>query len=85
MVRWRRVNIGRPLCSNKKVDILSTSQQNIPMAQKRRKGRDSGPDIKIIGLRLPQEYVTLVKKEAADRESRLNKLFMEMWELYQRE
>jgi len=55
------------------------------MAQKRRKGRDSGPDIKIIGLRLPQEYVTLVKKEAADRESRLNKLFMEMWELYQRE
>jgi hypothetical protein len=58
--------------------------QSRSRAQKRRKRRDLGPDTKIIVLRLPQECVTLIKKEAVDRGLHLNKLCMEMWELWLR-
>ncbi len=37
----------------------------------------------IVGIRLPEEIAVAFKKEAAGRNVRLNKLFQEMWKLYQ--
>lgn len=39
---------------------------------------------RIIGLRLPTQIAAAFKKEAADRNMRLNLLFQEMWALYRR-
>jgi len=37
----------------------------------------------IIGFRLPKKLAREVKAEAVDRGLSLNRLFLEMWELYQ--
>ena len=37
----------------------------------------------VIGIRLPEKMAVAFKKEAAERNVRLNELFRKMWELYQ--
>ena len=41
-------------------------------------------DRKIVGISLSPEMARAFKEEAARREISLKKLFVEMWELYQR-
>jgi hypothetical protein len=39
----------------------------------------------IIGVRFPKEIAVAIKQEAARRNIRLNRLFQELWENYQKE
>jgi hypothetical protein len=39
----------------------------------------------IIGIRFPKEIAVAIKQEAARRNIRLNRLFQELWENYQKE
>lgn len=50
------------------------------MENKKSKHQDS----QIIGLRLPKEIAIAIKQEAASRNIRINVLFLELWEDYQR-
>jgi len=38
----------------------------------------------VVGIRLPQNLIIALKKEAASRNIRLNELFLEIWDLYQK-
>jgi hypothetical protein len=46
---------------------------------------DTQSDSQIIGIRLPKEIAVAIKQEAARRDIRLNRLFQELWENYQKE
>ena len=55
------------------------------MKKKRKKRSDAGPETEIVGLRLLKDSAALFMREAEARGLLLNKLFMEIWELYWRE
>ncbi len=52
-------------------------------AKKNQTGRQANS--RIIGVRLPTQLAIEVKAEAARRNIALNKLFLEMWDLYQQQ
>ena len=44
----------------------------------------SRPSNEIVGIRLPTDVIVDFKKEAAERNMRLNELFLEMWKKYRK-